>query len=192
MAAVTAAPAGVVAAQRYRSDGFRRDAFLNRDDTNGYDESTLRAKGTGSHGAEGVPTLTLLYADLDNGYDAWSVDNTRVTQSNQPGRDAQRSSGASLRLTQATAARRMAERHQRRRSRTSTIRSTATGATMCSGARTRPTTTSSSTCARAALWPQDLRYIGGDSQLPFGRLRPVDRRVSAAPARGRRAARHLE
>ncbi len=42
--------------------------------------------------------MSLLYADLDNGYDAWSVDNSRITRSNQPGRDAQRSSGASLRL----------------------------------------------------------------------------------------------
>src|SRR6202161_4003502 len=31
-------------AQQYRSNGFRDDAFLRRDDTNGYDESTLRGK----------------------------------------------------------------------------------------------------------------------------------------------------
>ncbi|MGH8252431.1 MAG: TonB-dependent receptor, partial [Steroidobacteraceae bacterium] len=91
-----------LAAQRYRSDGFRNDVFLARDDTNGYDESTLRAKGTWEPWQGTRATLTLLYADLDNGYDAWSVDNTRITRSNQPGRDAQRSSGASLRLTHAT------------------------------------------------------------------------------------------
>jgi hypothetical protein len=36
--------------------------------------------------------------DLDNGYDAWSIDNSRTTESDQPGRDAQRSNGAALRL----------------------------------------------------------------------------------------------
>src|ERR1044071_4101483 len=29
-----------IAVQRYQSDGYRRDVFLNRDDTNGYDELT--------------------------------------------------------------------------------------------------------------------------------------------------------
>lgn len=33
-----------IAAQQYRSDGFRRNVFLGRDDTNGYDEGTLRGK----------------------------------------------------------------------------------------------------------------------------------------------------
>ncbi len=87
-----------VAAQRFRSDGFRRNVYLGRDDTNGYDESTVRGKLHWQLSPVLSATLALLYADLDNGYDAWSVDNSRVTRSNQPGRDAQRSSGASLRL----------------------------------------------------------------------------------------------
>ena len=33
-----------IAAQRYRSDGFRNDSWLGRDDTNGRDELTARAK----------------------------------------------------------------------------------------------------------------------------------------------------
>lgn len=87
-----------VAAQRFRSNGFRRDIFLGRDDTNGYDESTLRGKLSWQPLPALRMALTLLYADLDNGYDAWSVDNSLVTRSNQPGRDAQRSSGAALRV----------------------------------------------------------------------------------------------
>ena len=86
------------AAQRFRSNGFRRNVFLARDDTNGYDESTVRGKLVLDPTPQLHAALTLLYADLDNGYDAWSVDNTRITQSNEPGRDAQRSSGAALRL----------------------------------------------------------------------------------------------
>ena len=33
--------------------------------------------------------LTYLYADIDNGYDAFSLDNTRETYSDEPGTDAQ-------------------------------------------------------------------------------------------------------
>ena len=33
-----------IAAQQYRSNGYRYDAFLQRDDTNGYSEGTLRGK----------------------------------------------------------------------------------------------------------------------------------------------------
>ena len=87
-----------IAAQRFRSDGFRRNLFLGRDDTNGYDETTLRGKLIWQPAPALKARLTMLYADLDNGYDAWSVDNSRLTRSNQPGRDAQRSAGASLQL----------------------------------------------------------------------------------------------
>jgi iron complex outermembrane receptor protein len=86
-------------AQRYRSDGFRDNVFLNRTDTNGFDESTLRAKGVWQVTPGLAAQLTLMHVDLDNGYDAWSIDNTRITQSDMPGRDAQRSNGAALRLT---------------------------------------------------------------------------------------------
>ena len=87
-----------LAAQRYISDGFRRDAFLNRSSTNGYDEGTLRGKLRWQLGDGLRADLTLMHADIDNGYDAWSITNTYTTYSNQPGRDAQRSDGAALRL----------------------------------------------------------------------------------------------
>ena len=91
-----------LAAQRYRSDGFRRNVYLERTDTNGYDESTVRGKLAWEASPRLHALLTLLYADLGNGYDAWAVDNTRITRSNEPGRDSQRSTGASLRLEGAT------------------------------------------------------------------------------------------
>lgn len=87
-----------LAAQRYRSDGFRRNVYLQRTDTNGYDESTVRGKLSWDPSPRLHGLLTLLYANLGNGYDAWAVDNTRITRSNEPGRDSQRSTGASLRL----------------------------------------------------------------------------------------------
>src|SRR3982751_5594283 len=61
----------------YRSDGFRRDTYLHRDDTNGYDESSARVRVT----AQPLDTLRLdviaMWVDLDNGYDAFSIDNSR-------------------------------------------------------------------------------------------------------------------
>ncbi|MBM5811331.1 MAG: TonB-dependent receptor [Gammaproteobacteria bacterium] len=82
--------------QRARSDGFRRNTVLGRDDTNGRDELTARLKlhldlPRGWHA-----DLSLLYLDFDNGYDAFAIDNSLRTLSDRPGRDAQRSTGISL------------------------------------------------------------------------------------------------
>src|SRR5262249_19835263 len=41
---------------------------------------------------------TLLRSHIDNGYDAWSVDNTWRSQSDRPGVDTQRATAASVRL----------------------------------------------------------------------------------------------
>jgi iron complex outermembrane receptor protein len=88
-----------VAAQRTRSDGFRRNIYLARDDTNGRDETTLRGKLTiGVAGGWRVDAAAL-YAAILNGFDAFSLDNSLRTRSNQPGRDEQRSEGAMLRVT---------------------------------------------------------------------------------------------
>src|SRR5437868_4780959 len=63
-------------ASNYRSDGFRRDTYLDRNDTNGYDESSARVRVT----AQPFDTLhvdaTAMWVDLDNGYDAFSIDNS--------------------------------------------------------------------------------------------------------------------
>ena len=85
-------------AQRERSDGFRRDVFLGRNDTNGRDESTYRGK-LRWHPDESLDVkLTGMLVDIDDGYDAFAVDNSLHTQSDQPGRDSQRSAAAALRI----------------------------------------------------------------------------------------------
>jgi iron complex outermembrane receptor protein len=87
-----------LAVQRYRSDGFRHDSYLHRDDTDGRDELTARGKWRWQPSDVTQLDLTWLYADIDNGYDAFSIDNTRASLADRPGRDAQRSNGASLRF----------------------------------------------------------------------------------------------
>ncbi len=84
-----------LAAQRFSSDGFRRNAELGRDDTNGYDETTLRGRLSLVAGEDVDVDLAALWVDLDNGFDGFSLDNSRVTLSDDPGRDAQRSAGLS-------------------------------------------------------------------------------------------------
>jgi iron complex outermembrane recepter protein len=87
-----------VGVQRYRSDGFRDDAYLNRDDTNDRDELTARAKWRWHPSESTTVDLTWLHADLDNGYDAWSIDNSRRSLADRPGKDAQKADGGSLRI----------------------------------------------------------------------------------------------
>ncbi len=82
----------------YRSDGFRRDSYLHRDDTNGYDESSARLRVSGQPTDTLRVSATAMWVDLDNGYDAFSIDNSRVTLSDKPGQDAQIARAASVRL----------------------------------------------------------------------------------------------
>jgi len=87
-----------VGVQQYKSDGFRTDRYLGRDDTNGRDELTARGKWHWQPSEATSVNLTWLHADLDNGYDGWSIDNTRRSQSDRPGKDSMKADGASLRL----------------------------------------------------------------------------------------------
>lgn len=87
-----------VAVHNFRSDGFREDPYLGRDDTNDLDETTARAKWRWQPSEDTTVDLTLLHADLDNGYDAWSIDNSRRSLADRPGKDAQQSTGGSLRV----------------------------------------------------------------------------------------------
>jgi iron complex outermembrane recepter protein len=88
-----------IAAQRTLGDGFRHNAYLGRDDTNDRDETTLRGKLTIGVTDDWRVDAMALYAAIHNGFDAFSLDNSFRTLSNQPGRDEQRSEGAMLRVT---------------------------------------------------------------------------------------------
>ncbi|HET7201894.1 MAG TPA: TonB-dependent receptor [Steroidobacteraceae bacterium] len=93
--------------QRHQSDGFQHNAFLDRDDTNGRDETTLRGKLSLGLSADWRADLAALYVDLDNGFDAFSPDNSSRTLADRPGRDAQRTHGVSAVVTGPIAAYRL-------------------------------------------------------------------------------------
>ena len=87
-----------VSAQKHESDGFRSNRHLGRDDTNRRDESSLRLRLRYRASPRLDTRLSLLHSNIDNGYDAFALDNSYTMLSDKPGRDAQKSLGASLRL----------------------------------------------------------------------------------------------
>ena len=86
-----------IAVQQYISDGFIDNDFLRAEDTSDRDELTLRAKLSWLIGDASELDLMLGYIDIDNGYDAFSLDNDRDTLSDEPGHDRQESSFGSIR-----------------------------------------------------------------------------------------------
>lgn len=86
-----------VSLQRYESDGFRSNPYLGRSDTNGRDELSLRGKLNWVVDNDWDFSLTAMLSDIDNGYDAFAIDNSLTVLSDKPGKDAQKSIGGSLR-----------------------------------------------------------------------------------------------
>ncbi len=75
-----------VAVQSNTSDGYMENDHLNKKDTSGFDEQALKAKlAWESKTAE--YNLNLFHINTNNGYDAFTIDNSRTTQSDQPGKD---------------------------------------------------------------------------------------------------------
>ncbi|WP_133178151.1 TonB-dependent receptor [Shewanella decolorationis] len=89
-----------VSLQQHQQNGYRDNLYLNKEDTNGRDEFTGRAKLRWYATDNLQLDLTLLHADFDNGYDAWSLTNDpKHTISDQPGVDSQRTTGAGFKAT---------------------------------------------------------------------------------------------
>jgi outer membrane receptor protein involved in Fe transport len=87
-----------LAVQKFKSDGFRDDVFLGRKNTNDRDELTARFKWRWNASESTRLDFSLLHSDVEDGYDAWSIDNTWRSQSDRPGVDTQRATAASVHL----------------------------------------------------------------------------------------------
>jgi len=88
-----------LAVQKYTSDGFYHNAYLGRSSTDNRDELTVRGKWLFEPNDAWRVELTVLRAQIDNGYDAFAIDNSRTTESDHPGVDRQYSTGLSARST---------------------------------------------------------------------------------------------
>ena len=90
---------GRVSVHYYESNGFRDNASLDRDDSNGREELTGRGKLRWMFAQDWELLLSGLYADFDNGYDAFVIDNGSTMYSDKPGRDSQETTAGSLKVT---------------------------------------------------------------------------------------------
>lgn len=93
-----------VALVHNRSDGFVENTFLNRSDTGNIDETALRFAVEGSVDERTTLALTYRWYDIDNGYDAFSLDNDNKTLSDEPGFDEHQTHAVSARSTTNTTA----------------------------------------------------------------------------------------
>lgn len=88
-----------VAFESNKSDGFIENDYLQKDNTNNIDETLFRGKLRIEASDHHMIDLTAFYANLDNGYDAFSLDNTRTTLSDDPGHDRQETSAFAAKST---------------------------------------------------------------------------------------------
>lgn len=79
-----------------KSDGFFENSYLNRDDTNNIDELTAKAKLKWFVAEDHTIDMTFMHIDNDNGYDAFNETNNRTTESDEPGKDKQKTNAFAL------------------------------------------------------------------------------------------------
>lgn len=87
-----------LSAHKYKSNGFRRNSYLGRDDTNGRDELALRGKLKLQAGENWSFDLAAMLVNIDDGYDAFAIDNSLNVLSDKPGKDSQKSVGSSFKV----------------------------------------------------------------------------------------------
>ena len=90
---------GRVSVYKNTSDGFMDNSFLNRDDTQNIDELTAKAQLRWFASENHTIDLNLMHLDIDNGYDAFTFDNSRTSHADEPGKDTQKTNAFALKST---------------------------------------------------------------------------------------------
>jgi iron complex outermembrane recepter protein len=85
-----------LALESHQSDGFYENDFLNTKKNNEQDEVSIRGKLRAEITPSWMVDLTLSHVDIDNGYDAFTLDNSRSTLSDEPGQDRQESTALAI------------------------------------------------------------------------------------------------
>ena len=81
-----------------QSDGFRDNVYLSRDDTNSRNESVVRLKVRYEQSSSTSYDLAVWGSEFNNGYDAFAIDNSLTTQSDDPGQDDTRVGASSFKI----------------------------------------------------------------------------------------------
>ena len=85
-----------VSINKQQSDGFIKNTYLNRDDTNNIDELSIRGLADIKVNEDTNAQVVVHHFDIDNGYDAFSLDLDRTTLSDQPGKDTQKTTALGI------------------------------------------------------------------------------------------------
>ena len=89
---------GRLAINSFQSEGYMKNEFLDKENTSNLDEVVVRGKLAAQLSEDTNIGLTYFYADINNGYDAFSLENNRKTFSDEPGVDSQESHAFALSL----------------------------------------------------------------------------------------------
>lgn len=87
---------GRIAVHQFASDGYVKNDYLDRKDTQDFNESLIRTKLAWQPTADSEVKFTFLYANINNGYDAFTLDNSRHSLADEPGKDKQETQAWSL------------------------------------------------------------------------------------------------
>jgi outer membrane receptor protein involved in Fe transport len=87
---------GRIAIHQHVSDGYMDNDFLGRDNTQNRDELTTRAHLKWLATDDLTVDLNLLHLNIDNGYDAFTFDNSRNSLADDPGEDKQHTNAFAL------------------------------------------------------------------------------------------------
>jgi outer membrane receptor protein involved in Fe transport len=90
---------GRISVYKNTSDGFMENSFLNRDDVNDIDELTTKAQLRWFASDKHTIDLNYMYIDVDNGYDAFTLDNSRTSHSDAGGQDTLKTDAIAIKST---------------------------------------------------------------------------------------------
>jgi outer membrane receptor protein involved in Fe transport len=78
------------------SDGYMKNSFLGRDDTQNIDELTAKLQLHWYISDKHIVDIDIRHVNINNGYDAFTLDNTRESHSDQVGKDTQKSNAIAI------------------------------------------------------------------------------------------------
>lgn len=81
------------------SDGYMKNSYLGRDDTNNIDELTAKVHLKWIVSDDHQLDININHTNINNGYDAWTYDSTRNSYSDEPGKDKEDTNAFSLKST---------------------------------------------------------------------------------------------
>ena len=90
---------GRVSVYKNDSDGFMKNSHLNRDDTNNIDELNVKTALKWLVNENNTVDVNFAHNNIDNGYDAFTLDNSRTSHSDEVGEDKLKSNAVALKLT---------------------------------------------------------------------------------------------